>query len=200
MAEHVESHFRSTVQERSRIHSLLTALRCWVDGGVSSLGPAEADHRIDWPRVLPFIGLHVACVAVFWVDVSAFAVAVAVAVAIALYALRMFAFTGFYHRCFNHRAFKTSRVTQFVFAAIAAMSAQRGPLWWAAHHRHHHRHSDQRADLHSAVRHGWFQSHMGWFLTRGAFAEADAVEFCPGHPAAEARRQARYGTRVAHRR
>jgi stearoyl-CoA desaturase (delta-9 desaturase) len=81
----------------------------------------------------------------------------------------MFAITGFYHRYFSHKAFKTSRPMQFLFGLIGATSVQRGPLWWAAHHRNHHRHSDTELDVHSPVRHGFLWSHMGWFLTRAGF-------------------------------
>jgi stearoyl-CoA desaturase (Delta-9 desaturase) len=59
---------------------------------------------------------------------------------------------------------------QFLFAVFGAASVQRGPLWWAAHHRHHHRHADQHDDPHSPRQRGFWRSHMGWFLTRGAFA------------------------------
>jgi len=138
----------------------------WFDTDASEPVPEDEAHRIDWLRVIPFIGLHLACLGVLWVGVSWFAVAVAAG----LYALRMFAITGFYHRYFSHKAFRTSRPVQFLFGVVGASSVQRGPLWWAAHHRHHHRHSDQPGDLHSPVQHGFFRSHMGWFLTRGAFA------------------------------
>lgn len=144
--------------------SIAAVLR-WFDNSAKPSETGDAD-RIDWLRVVPFIGLHLACLGVFWVGMSWFAASVA----LALYALRMFAITGFYHRYFSHKAFKTSRPMQFLFAAIGATSVQRGPLWWAAHHRHHHRHSDQPGDLHSPVQHGFFRSHMGWFLTRHAFA------------------------------
>jgi stearoyl-CoA desaturase (delta-9 desaturase) len=102
---------------------------------------------------------------VLWVGVSS----IALIVALALYAVRMFAITGFYHRYFSHRTFRTSRVLQFVFALIGASSVQRGPLWWAAHHRNHHRHADTAADPHSPGVHGFWWSHAGWFLTRGGF-------------------------------
>ena len=75
-----------------------------------------------------------------------------------------------YHRYFSHRTFRASRTVQFVFAVIGASSVQRGPLWWAAHHRHHHRHADQPLDPHSPREGGFWRSHMGWFLTREAFA------------------------------
>jgi stearoyl-CoA desaturase (delta-9 desaturase) len=149
----------------------LRALRRWFDTAPDAGLEHDAD-AIDWLRVLPFLGMHLMCLAVLWVGVSPFALAVAAA----LYVLRMFAITAFYHRYFSHRAFKTSRAMQFAFAALAATSVQRGPLWWAAHHRHHHRHSDTEADLHSPVTRGFLRSHVGWFLTRGAFhADLDAV-------------------------
>ncbi len=149
----------------------LRAAQLWFDTGAAPAGDVDPD-RIHWLRVLPFIGLHLACLAVFWVGASWFAVGIA----LALYAARMFAITGFYHRYFSHKAFKASRPVQFAFAVLGAASVQRGPLWWAAHHRHHHRHADTEHDIHSP-RHGFFRSHMGWFLTRRAFAtDLDAVK------------------------
>jgi stearoyl-CoA desaturase (Delta-9 desaturase) len=41
---------------------------------------------------------------------------------------------------------------------------QKGPLWWAAHHRHHHKHSDQADDIHSPTLRGFWWSHAGWIL------------------------------------
>ena len=134
-------------------------LRCWFD---SSAAPAGS----VWLRVLPFIAIHAGCVGVVWVGASAQAVALAAA----LFALRMFAVTAFYHRYFSHRAFRTSRAMQFVFAVLGAAAAQRGPLWWASHHRHHHAHADRPADAHSALQHGFAWSHAGWFLSREHFA------------------------------
>jgi stearoyl-CoA desaturase (Delta-9 desaturase) len=87
-----------------------------------------------------------------------------------LYAVRMFAITAFYHRYFAHKSYQTSRAVQFVFALIGATAVQRGPLWWAAHHREHHIHSDQVPDAHSPVQHGFLWSHIGWFLSRSNFA------------------------------
>ena len=54
----------------------------------------------------------------------------------------MFGITGGYHRYFAHRSYKTSRVFQFVLAWLGCSALQKGPLWWAAHHREHHRYSD----------------------------------------------------------
>lgn len=118
-------------------------------------------ERFDWLRAIPFFMLHVGCLAVFFVGWSWLAVGLAVF----LYALRVFTLTGFYHRYFSHRSFKTWRLIQFIFGAIGCTSVQRGPLWWAAHHRHHHVHSDDPEDIHSPRQKGILWSHMLWFLT-----------------------------------
>jgi stearoyl-CoA desaturase (Delta-9 desaturase) len=143
----------------------VATLRRWFDTAAREEDATASAHRIDWLRAVPFIGMHLACAAVLWVGVSP----VAVIVAVALYAVRMFAITAFYHRYFSHRTFRTSRAVQFVFALIGAASVQRGPLWWAAHHRNHHRHADTAADPHSPNQHGFWWSHTGWFLTREGF-------------------------------
>jgi stearoyl-CoA desaturase (Delta-9 desaturase) len=123
--------------------------------------PAEQNNRIDWTRSVPYLAMHLACLGVFFVGWSWLAVSIAAF----LYALRVFTLTGFYHRYFSHRSFKTWRIVQFVFAVIGCSSVQRGPLWWAAHHRHHHVHSDDPEDLHSPKQQGILWAHMGWFLT-----------------------------------
>ncbi len=146
---------------------MLKAVARWFDSGAGERPAAGSrPDGIDWARILPFLGMHLACLAVLWVGVSA----VAVATAIALYFLRMFAITGFYHRYFSHRTFKASRPVQFAFAVLGASAVQRGPIWWAAHHRHHHAHSDKPTDVHSPRQRGFLWSHMGWFLSRGHFA------------------------------
>lgn len=156
------------------------ALRRWFDSGdATAPAPDGNPDRIDWLRVLPFIGLHVACLGVLWVGFSWFALWVA----LTLYALRMFAITAFYHRYFSHKAFRTSRPVQFAFALLGASAVQRGPLWWAAHHRHHHRHSDSVHDLHSPVTRGFFWSHVGWFLSeRGFRTDHQAVRDLARYP------------------
>ncbi len=141
-----------------------TALARWADSSVADPSAAD-DRRIDWLRALPFFGMHLGCAGVIWVGWSPFAVATATF----LYALRMLAITGFYHRYFSHRSFKTSRAAQFAFALLGASALQRGPLWWAAHHRHHHVHSDRPGDTHSPAREGFWWSHVGWFLSRANF-------------------------------
>jgi stearoyl-CoA desaturase (Delta-9 desaturase) len=115
----------------------------------------------EFDRLIPFIFLHVGCLAAFWVGWSPFAVGLMVA----LYFVRMFAVTGFYHRYFSHKTYKTSRFMQFVFALWGLTCVQRGPLWWSAHHRLHHQMSDQPKDLHSPLQRGFLWSHIGWMAT-----------------------------------
>lgn len=144
----------------------------WFDNSAKLRDPVEGDDRkLDWLQVVPYIAMHVACLGVFLVGWSAFAVGTA----IALYLIRMFAITGFYHRYFSHRSFKTSRACQFLFAVLGNSAVQRGPLWWAAHHRKHHRHSDRDGDVHSPTREGFLWSHMLWFMAKGNFATDEAV-------------------------
>ena len=126
-----------------------------------SKSPAdEAD--IIHPRVLPFITVHLACLAIFWVDVQP----IDWIICGALYVIRMFGITAGFHRYFSHRSFKTSRGFQFFLAFLGQSSAQRGVLWWAATHRYHHKHSDTEQDVHSPVQHGFWYSHVLWIFSK----------------------------------
>ena len=82
---------------------------------------------------------------------------------LACYWGRMFFITAGYHRYFSHRAYKTSRAFQFVLAFGGSSAAQKGPLWWAGHHRMHHRYSDTPLDPHTPKK-GFWWSHVGWIL------------------------------------
>ena len=84
---------------------------------------------------------------------------------LATYSLRMFGVTAGYHRYFSHRSYKLGRTGQFLMAFLAQTSAQKGVLWWAAHHRHRHRHSDQERDVHSPRQRGFWWSHAGWVIS-----------------------------------
>ncbi len=142
------------------------AVARWFDNSMGAQPIAESEALdIDYVRSIPFLMLHLMCFAVIWVGWSW----TAVTVAIALYFVRMFAITGFYHRYFSHRSFETSRWAQFLFAAWGNSAVQKGPLWWAAHHRHHHRHSDKETDIHSPHTSGFFWSHIGWITCKGNF-------------------------------
>ena len=126
--------------------------------------PDPAAER--WRVPIPFVLLHLSLATVFLVGWSP----AALLAAVFLYFLRMFAITGCYHRYLAHRAYKTSRSFQFAFALLGDSAAQRGPLWWAAHHRAHHKFTDQPADPHSPLRHGFWISHLLWWGQRKNFA------------------------------
>ena len=145
-----------------------TLLR-WFDSSFDYMQATARENlpdHIDWGRILPFLLMHVACIGVLWVGISP----IAVIVAVIAYVVRMFAITGFYHRYFSHRTFKTSRLWQFIFGLLGASAVQRGPVWWAAHHRFHHANSDKASDIHSPTQHGFWRAHMGWFLSIRGFA------------------------------
>ena len=150
----------------ARLNYWLTNILRWFDSEAGSDHLDSSSRSFNWVRVLPFIALHLACLLAFFTGASTFAVVFAAA----FFVIRMFAVTGFYHRYFSHKTFKTSRTAQFVFAVLGASSAQRGPLWWAAHHRHHHQHSDNAEDLHSPHHGGFWWSHAGWFTCDAGFS------------------------------
>ena len=122
---------------------------------------AKAPHDdIVYPATIPFLLVHLACLGAIWTGVTVQALWVAAA----LYAVRMFAVTGGYHRYFSHRSYKTSRLGQFVLAFLCQSTAQRGVVWWSAIHRHHHLYSDTEHDVHSPRHHGFLYSHVGWIF------------------------------------
>jgi stearoyl-CoA desaturase (Delta-9 desaturase) len=130
-----------------------------ADGDTLDATVGSAD-RTDWVSALPFFGVHLAplgalFVTVTWRDWLLCAV---------LYVARMFCITAGYHRYFSHRSFKTSRVVQFLLAFGGTTAVQKGPLWWASHHRIHHRFTDLDGDVHSP-RDGIWWSHVGWILS-----------------------------------
>lgn len=136
----------------------------WFDSDAQADEPMTSTE-FNWVRVLPFIILHLLCLVALFIDVST----TAIVVCLGLFWLRLFAITAFYHRYFSHRSFKTNRFWQFLFALLGNMAAQRGALWWAAHHRCHHQHADTNDDLHSPVQRGFWWSHMGWFTCDASF-------------------------------
>ena len=123
--------------------------------------PADKMSLDNMLKQMVFCLVHLSCLFVFITGYSWFAVGICVL----MYVIRMFAITGGYHRYFSHRTYQTSRVFQFLLAFLGAMSGQKGPIWWASHHRHHHQHSDTEEDMHSAKLYGVWYSHVGWILS-----------------------------------
>ena len=139
-------------------------------------GLASGDRRVlghESPRLLrrpsrgsvrlgiPFSAVHAAVLLIPLVGWSA----VSVAVAGVLYMVRAFGITVVYHRGMAHRSFRMPRSVQAVGAAVAASAAQRGPLWWVAHHRAHHRATDRAGDPHSPREGGLLWSHLLWMFS-----------------------------------
>jgi stearoyl-CoA desaturase (delta-9 desaturase) len=121
-------------------------------------------ESVEWIKYVPYFGIQIMVLGVFLVPLTW----ACVILAVLSYSVRMFAITAFYHRYFSHRTFKASRITQTLGAAVGCSAGQRGPLWWAAHHRIHHRQSDTDEDQHSPQKKGFMWSHMLWFMTVGA--------------------------------
>jgi stearoyl-CoA desaturase (delta-9 desaturase) len=134
--------------------------------------PVDAwrSHRDTWSgrfaralRPLPFLSVHLGCLAAFFTGVDR----PALFLCAGSYLVRMFGITAGYHRYFSHRSYKTSRPFQFVLAVLGCGAMQKGPLWWAAHHRDHHRHSDTPRDPHSPVLNTLWWAHVGWIFAAG---------------------------------
>lgn len=124
-------------------------------------------RNYEWSGAIPMALVHLSVFGAIWTGVTVESVICCVV----LYTIRMWAVTAGYHRYFSHRSFKTSRVFQFILAFLAQCSAQRGALWWAAHHRVHHKKSDQEGDAHSPVVDGFWYSHIGWLFYENSETE-----------------------------
>jgi stearoyl-CoA desaturase (delta-9 desaturase) len=137
-------------------------------------------ERIRWIDNVPFWGVHVtAIIGVIVVGISW----AAVAWCASMFFLRMFGITAGYHRYFSHRTYKMGRVMQFLMALLGVLSVQKGPLWWASHHRRHHKYSDMPEDVHSPKQRGFWWSHMLWILVeRHSSTEWDRIKDMAAYP------------------
>ena len=137
-----------------------------------------ADERVNWVGSAPFLACHLVPLAVIFTGVTAGDLVLAGS----LYVVRLFFITAGYHRYFAHRSYRTSRVLQFVLALGGTTAAQKGPLWWAGHHREHHRWADTERDTHSPRR-GFWWSHIGWILCdKYAATNQDAIRDFARYP------------------
>jgi stearoyl-CoA desaturase (delta-9 desaturase) len=126
------------------------------------MGALGIRKRFDPLSSIVYVVLHLGCLMTLFVG----EVSLGLRILLGTYLIRIFALTAVYHRYFAHRAYRTSRVFQFILGVLGTLTLQRGPLWWAATHRMHHRNSDLPTDLHSPVYQGFFYSHSLWFLDR----------------------------------
>jgi stearoyl-CoA desaturase (delta-9 desaturase) len=138
----------------------MTTLQTVPETGPSPERVEESADRTDWVSAIPFLAVHVAPLAAFFVTVT-WRDWLLCGV---LYVVRMFCITAGYHRYFAHRTYKMNRVFQFLMAVGGTTAVQKGPLWWAGHHRTHHRFTDLDGDVHSP-RDGFWWSHVGWILS-----------------------------------
>jgi len=155
----------SPVTDAPRSAGFFRSLHRWFDSSVPLEAPPAGTPLQKLLRNKNYLLVHLACLGVIWVGWSW----TAVGVAVGLYFVRMFAITGFYHRYFSHRTFTANRFWQCCFAVLGNSAAQRGPLWWAAHHRHHHKFTDKPEDVHSPSQHGFWWSHIGWLTDPANF-------------------------------
>ncbi len=136
------------------------------------------DERVNWVSSIPFFIIHLLPFAAIFTGVKM----IDVATCIFLYYIRMFFVTAGYHRYFAHRSYKMGRVMQFIMAFGATTAMQKGPLWWAAHHRNHHKYSDTPQDVHSPQK-GFWWSHVGWILCdKYSDTEVDQIQDFAKYP------------------
>lgn len=121
--------------------------------------PRTSEEKVNKKTSIPFLLLHLLPFMAVFTAITLKAILLGVA----LFWIRMFFITAGYHRYFSHKSYRLNRFWQFVMAFGGTTAAQKGPLWWAAHHRNHHRHSDTELDVHSP-RKGFWWSHVGWIL------------------------------------
>jgi stearoyl-CoA desaturase (delta-9 desaturase) len=121
--------------------------------------------------VLPPIVIAAAIV-VFWNDVVGLH---DLALLLAMYLVTGFGVTVGFHRMLTHRAFRTSRPVEYLFAAAGSMAVQGPVINWVADHRKHHAHTDEEGDPHSphvspdggvkGVFSGLWHAHSGWLMS-----------------------------------
>jgi stearoyl-CoA desaturase (delta-9 desaturase) len=135
-----------------------------ADGQLDSeeVTPSKSGRRDDQVNLVTstaFFVVHLLPLLAFFTGVTA----TAVALFFVTFFGRMWAVTAGYHRYFSHRSFRMNRFWGAALAFAGTTAAQKGPLWWAAHHRNHHRYSDQEQDIHSPKK-GFWWSHVVWIL------------------------------------
>jgi len=147
------------------MHKMFKSIYEWLTNKNSPVDIEKVANKVEGMRSAPFLLFQLSFILVYFVGFSW----VALIAALFFCYIRIFAIGAFYHRYFSHRAYKTNRFWQAIFAIWGACSMQRGPLWWASHHRDHHRWTDTEKDPHSPVISGFWWSHIGWVLSSKNF-------------------------------
>ena len=153
-----------------RLRAVATALLRWVD---SHAGPEQDEagrRQVDWQRTVPFIFLHLGCLAVFWVGWSSVA-----SLAAALPSRPDVRDHRFLPPLLLAPHLQDQpRLPVRARASSGRSSAQRGPLWWAAHHRHHHKHPTRARGHPLAAPARLLWSHIGWITARAEHRARDS--------------------------
>lgn len=84
--------------------------------------------------------------------------------AVGVWYLQMVGVLVGYHRYFSHKSFETGPGMRAVFAFLGCLSGQKGPIFWASHHRFHHSHCEEEDDVHSPFEYGDLS---GWNKVKG---------------------------------
>jgi stearoyl-CoA desaturase (delta-9 desaturase) len=144
---------------------------------MSSTSP-RASRRPNVRSSAGFLAVHALALLVVVTGVTR----TALVLLVVTYVVRQFCITAGFHRYFSHRSYQLGRTAQLVLAFGGSTACQRGPLWWATHHRVHHRFTDVEGDMHSP-REGFWWSHVGWLLCdRFDVAEHPPVKDFDRHP------------------
>ena len=172
---------------------LAIALRRWVDSSRRGRPARAATQRgIDWPRVVPFVALHLGCLGVLWTGSSPFAVG-----------RRRRALRAAHVR--DHRLLPplllAPRVPDVARGAVRVRACSAPPPCSAARCGGRRttaittRTPTDRPTRTRRAQHGFLWSHMGWFLARENFAAepaaacatSRAIRSCAGSTASTSR-------------
>lgn len=87
-----------------------------------------------------------------------------IGLAVLVWYLQMVGVLVGFHRYFAHRSFETGTVMRMILGLLGCISGQKGPIFWASHHRHHHKHCEDEQDIHSPYEFGELK---GWTAIKG---------------------------------
>ena len=168
---------RLSILDTNKEMSLTPSVPARASSHREAATPTDASERISLGArsatllavIVPLLGLVAAVVFLWgrgfsWVDLG---------LLLGMYVLTIVGITVGFHRLFTHRAFETSRLIQFLLAALGSMAVQGPLLKWVALHRRHHQYADQEDDPHSPHRYGHgflgtmcglWHAHLGWFF------------------------------------
>jgi len=100
---------------------------------------------VKWDIVLIFLGTHLVLGTAPFVYTDTGAILGGILAWITV----QFGMSLGYHRLISHRSYCTPRWLERFFALLGCLSAQSGPVTWAAIHRLHHRSADHESDPHT---------------------------------------------------